>query len=340
MPQETRAGRVVGGRYRLDESLARGGFGVVWRARDLNLHVDVAVKEVHLPPAATADEHAERLLRARREARKAAALRDHPHIVTVHDMLVDDDRPWLVMRLVDGHSLEDRLRANGPLSEAETEHVARCLLDALGAAHAAGIVHRDIKPANVMLTASGEVLLTDFGIAVQDTDTALTTTGAVVGSLEYMAPERLGGGSDGPAGDLFSLGATLYQAAEGTSPFRRATPTATLTALLTEDPPPMRRAARLRPLIHALLAKNAEQRPSVPGARGRLDRPSRPSTVATPTVPEPEHRATDGWQWLRTALFHMGSIQDKNRATKAEAVMITFSAIVLAILVIGWLATR
>ncbi|MEU6657636.1 protein kinase [Streptomyces sp. NPDC046821] len=275
---ETRPGRVIGGRYRLDEALARGGFGVVWKARDLQLELGVAVKEVYLPPATSPQEHSARLVRARREARNAAALRDRPHIVAVHDMITEDDRPWMVMRLVDGHSLEQHLATRGALSVQQAVHAARCLLRALAAAHEAGIVHRDVKPANVMMTEDGDYLLTDFGIAVHAADTSLTDTGAVIGSLEYMAPERFDG-QDLPVGDLFSLGATLYQATEGVSPFRRANANATLSALLGDPPPAPRDAGPLAPLITVLLDKDPRRRPTIAEALRLLDTPPKQTEV-------------------------------------------------------------
>ncbi|MFD8347355.1 serine/threonine-protein kinase [Streptomyces coelicoflavus] len=281
MTQERQPGTMIGDRFRLDSRLARGGFGIVWRARDLKLDLDVAVKEVYLPASISPEEHAGRLARAAREARNAAVLRDHPHIVAVHDVITQDDRPWMIMRLVQGHSLESHLADRGTLTATEARHAARCLLEALGAAHAADIVHRDVKPANVMVTDHGSFMLTDFGIAVHSTDTALTTTGALIGSLEYVAPERTGGTTDQPAGDLFSLGVTLYQAVEGVSPFRRANPTATLTALLTEPPPPPRKAGRLEPLITALLEKDPALRPTAAEALTLLDARSGSTRVVT-----------------------------------------------------------
>jgi serine/threonine protein kinase len=282
--REARPGTVIGGRYRLDTALARGGFGVVWKARDLQLELGVAVKEVYLPPATSPQEHAARLVRARREARNAAALRDRPHIVAVHDMVTQDDRPWMVMRLVDGHSLEQHLATRGTLPVGEAVRAARCLLRALAAAHDAGIVHRDVKPANVMMTDDGDYLLTDFGIAVHTTDTSLTDTGAIIGSLEYMAPERFNG-EDLPAGDLFSLGAMLYQATEGISPFRRAHPNETLTALLGESPPALRKAGPLAPLITGLLDKDPRRRPTVTEALRMLDTPpTRTEVIADRTT--------------------------------------------------------
>ncbi|MFJ7249612.1 protein kinase [Kitasatospora sp. NPDC098652] len=280
MTEEAIPGRLIGRRYRLVRQLGAGGFGRVWQAHDETLGIDVAVKQLWLPPATSDGERAERLARAEREARNAARLRDRPHIVSVHDVLVEDGMPWMVMQLVSGGSLGDRLAAHGPLPVERAAAVARALLTALGAAHAAGVVHRDVKPANVMLADDGEVLLADFGIAVHQADTTLTATGAFIGSIEYIAPERARGVDGQAASDLFSLGVTLYQAVEGVSPFRRDSATASLTAVLFDPPAPPRNAGRLAPLILALLAKEPEQRPSTAQALAMLDR----SVPDVPTV--------------------------------------------------------
>jgi eukaryotic-like serine/threonine-protein kinase len=268
--QVAQQGRVVGGRYRLVKALHTGGFGRVWQARDLRSDVDVAVKEVWLPPAVSDAERADRLTRAEREARNAAHLRNHPNIVTVSDVVQEDGAPWIVMQLVAGHSLAEDIAAAGPLSAGQVRYVADNLLKALGAAHEAGIVHRDVKPANVMFTETGEVLLTDFGIAVHEADTTLTVTGMLVGSVEYMAPERIRGRDSKAAGDMFSLGVTLYQAVTGVSPFHRETAAAALAAILFEDPPAPRCQPGLSTLIMRLLAKDVSRRPTVPLARGLL----------------------------------------------------------------------
>ncbi|WHT17390.1 serine/threonine-protein kinase [Crossiella sp. CA-258035] len=282
--EEARTGRLVGGRYRLAERLAAGGFGRVWRAYDETLRVPVAVKEVWLPPALSQEQHAERLTRAEREARNAAALREHPNIVPVHDIVIEDDKPWLVMRLVAGRSLGERIKERRRLPVAEVREVATALLAALEAVHAARITHRDVKPANVMLAEGGEVLLTDFGIAVHEADPQVTESGMIIGTLEYLSPERAAGQAGAAPSDLFSLGVTLYRAVEGVSPFRREPPRSTLDAIRFEEPPPMRHAGELAPLITRLLTKDPVQRPSATEARQLLD-PA--STTLTDDIPPP-----------------------------------------------------
>ncbi|HEX6355420.1 serine/threonine-protein kinase [Actinophytocola sp.] len=275
----TRVGHVVGGRYRLVAELGSGGFGRVWRARDETLDVDVAIKELRLLPGMSPAEQAERLARATREARNAARLRMHKNIVAIHDIVVEDGLPWIVMDLIDGRSLDEHLRTHGPLPVDRVATIAVALLAAIGAAHREGVVHRDIKPANVMLAEDGRVLLTDFGTAVHDTDTALTATGMVVGSPEYTAPERLRGTDGLPASDLFSLGATLFQAVEGVSPFHRGSPTATLSAVLLDPAPVPRRAGPLTRVITGLLDKNLATRPTVPEALAMAGVPADASTT-------------------------------------------------------------
>ncbi|MEZ7130253.1 serine/threonine-protein kinase [Nonomuraea sp. AD125B] len=315
---QTQPGRLISGRYRLESVLGGGGFGRVWKAHDESLDVDVAVKEVWLPSAASDEEHAQRLRRAEREARNAARLRSHPHIVTLHDVVIEDQAPWIVMELVDGGTLAERILQNGPLEARAVALVAKGLLEALGTAHASRIVHRDVKPANVMFGGDGRVLLTDFGIAVKQGDTALTMSGGLMGSLEYIAPERFNGVDSGGAGDLYSLGVTLYQALEGVSPFHRDTPTETLTAVLLGEAPVPREAGGLGTLITRLLDKDPARRPTAAEALAMIDAlelsrvPNGPvaaagrpvSAVSSPTrtenVPPP--------QWNRKLLIAGGAV--------------------------------
>jgi tRNA A-37 threonylcarbamoyl transferase component Bud32 len=279
--------RLIADRYRLQRPLAGGGFGRVWRAHDERLDADVVVKEVRIPATADPDEHARRLTYAEREARNTAKLRHHPNIVPAYDVAIEDDRPWIVMELIDGGCLENRL-GKGPLSPNETAEVAEALLKALDAAHRASIVHRDVKPANIMLAADGRVLLTDFGIASHEADTRLTAVGEIIGTLDHLAPERLGGATVAPASDLFALGVTLFRAVEGTSPFLRDSQAATLAALAMEEPPPLERAGQLAPLIRGLLAKDPGGRLTVTDALVLL----RNRHLTTTTVSQPRQPAT------------------------------------------------
>ncbi|MBR7838214.1 ribosomal protein L7/L12 [Actinospica durhamensis] len=259
------AQQLIGGRYRLLDLIATGGFGEVWRARDERLRALVAIKRIRIGSYVSAAERAELIARAEREARHAAALRQEPNVVAVYDVVTEDGLPWVVMRLVEGGSLAEELRRRTRLEPERAFEIALGVLAALGAAHRNGIVHRDVKPANIMLAADGQVLLADFGIAKHRDDTSLTSTGMVVGSIEYMAPERFGAApnADGPAGDLFSLGATLFETVEGISPFRRTSVTATMAAVAFEPHPPLRHAGPLAALIQRLLVKNPAERPGV-----------------------------------------------------------------------------
>ncbi|NUP53938.1 MAG: extracellular solute-binding protein [Catenulispora sp.] len=276
--------RVIGDRYELVEELGSGAFGRVWRGRDLRLRAEVAVKEVWLA-AVSEQESAQRLARAERESRNAARLRGHPNIVAVHDVVIDEGRPWIVMDYVAGRSLGQYLAQAGPLPAEQVVTIARSLLSALGAAHEKGIVHRDVKPANVMLADDGRVLLTDFGIAVHGSDTAITASDTLVGTLEYMPPERFNGVDAGPAGDLYSLGVTLFQAIEGFSPFHRETPTETLTAVVLGSPPRPTRAGALTPLLAGLLAKDPAARPTVSQALAMLEGSGAASAAGEPSPP-------------------------------------------------------
>ncbi|MFI0826176.1 serine/threonine-protein kinase [Streptomyces roseolus] len=257
---------LVDGRFRLVSRLGSGGMGTVWRARDIALDRDVALKEVRPPdPAAEAARPGlTEQLRARavREARALARL-SHPHVVTVHHIVepADGSAPWIVMELVEGSSVADRLAA-GPMPVREAVALGRQVLGALRAAHAAGIQHRDVKPANVLLRAEGGAVLTDFGIAVLDESTSrLTASGDLIGSAEFIAPERIRGEEGNPASDLWSLGMLLYVATEGYHPLRRATSLATVVAVLDDPIPAPVRSGALAPVLDRLLVRDPAQRP-------------------------------------------------------------------------------
>ncbi|MGW9208670.1 serine/threonine-protein kinase [Embleya sp. NPDC055664] len=251
-------GRLVDGRYRLGEPLGRGGMGTVWLAFDELLRRDVAVKEVRIPDDLDEMETQGRCERALREARAAARI-THPNVVTIFDVAEDDGRPWIVMELVRAPSLTDVLD-EGRMAPHEAAEVGLAVLAALRAARAADVLHRDVKPSNILMAPGGRIVLTDFGIATVAGSVTLTATGMLVGSPEYLAPERVLGRRPGPASDLWSLGVTLYQAVEGFSPFRRSGAMDTLSAVLTDEPAPPRQSGALWPAIEALLRKDPLER--------------------------------------------------------------------------------
>jgi eukaryotic-like serine/threonine-protein kinase len=259
-------GRVIAGRYRLEAPIGRGAMGVVWRARDLLLDRDVAVKEVQIAETLTDEERANAYQRTLREAKTAARL-NHPGVVTVYDVAEDRGRPWIVMQLVSAQSLDQVLATSGPLSPRRAAEVGRQLLSALSVAHAAGVMHRDVKPSNVLLGGDDRAVLTDFGIATFQGDPRLTQTGMVMGSPGFTAPERIRGEDASPASDLWSLGATLFAAVEGRGPFeRRGGVITTMSAVINEDAPAAPTAGALGPVIAALLRREPADRPDASAA--------------------------------------------------------------------------
>ncbi|WP_328766298.1 serine/threonine-protein kinase [Streptomyces sp. NBC_00286] len=268
-------GRLLAGRYRVVAQLGRGGMGVVWRALDEVLGREVAVKELRTYTDAGGPELADLGRRMQREARAAARVR-HPGVIAVHDVAEVDGRPLIVMELVDGPSLDDVLREEGPCEPGEAAEIGAKVMDALAAAHRAGVLHRDVKPGNILLDRSGRVVLTDFGIATMEdpgdgATTHLTRSGELVGSLDYLAPERAQGHDFGPASDVWALGATLYAAVEGTSPFRRTSTWSTLTAIVSEPLPEPRASGPLAPVLQELMQKQPEDRPDADRARELLE---------------------------------------------------------------------
>ncbi|MBR8744334.1 serine/threonine-protein kinase [Nocardiopsis sp. MG754419] len=275
-------GRVLVNRYRLDETIGAGGMGRVWRGTDTLLDRPVAVKELTTPPHLPA--HEVEVLRTRmiREARSAAKL-SHPTIITVFDVAEEDGRPWIVMELVDGPSLGDVIRDEGAVPIRRAANIGEQMAAGLTEAHGHGIVHRDIKPGNVLIAGNDRAVLTDFGIAHLDGSTHLTSTGLLIGSPSYLAPEIAHGRAATPASDLWALGITLYQAVEGALPFDRPTPMATLTAIVTQDLPETPNAGALRPILEALCEKRPEDRPSISEVRTLL-REVRDTEPAAPPV--------------------------------------------------------
>ncbi|MFG2664553.1 serine/threonine-protein kinase [Streptomyces sp. NPDC048387] len=249
--------------------------GVVARAVDEVLGREVAVKVLRAYTDASPAELADLRTRMRREAQAAARIR-HAGVVTVHDVTEEQGLPVIVMELVDGPSLDAVVERRGALDPYEAAAIGAKLTDALDAAHRAGVLHRDVKPANVLLEEGGRVVLTDFGIASMqapdDEELAkLTRSGEIVGSLDYLPPERAQGREPGPASDIWSLGMTLYAAVEGVSPFRRTSVWSTLSAIVADPLPEARRAGPLGPVLQALMAKDPESRPTAGQARALLE---------------------------------------------------------------------
>ncbi|RMB87881.1 serine/threonine-protein kinase [Streptomyces shenzhenensis] len=262
-------GLLIAGRYRLVDSIGSGGMGRVWRAHDEVLHRSVAIKELTAALYVSDSDQAVLLARTRAEARAAARI-NHSAVVTVHDVLEHDGRPWIVMELVEGSSLADTVKERDRVEPQEAARIGLWVLRALRAAHAAGVLHRDVKPGNVLLGRDNRVLLTDFGIAQIEGDSTITRTGEVVGSVDYLAPERVRGHDPGPASDLWALGATLYTAVEGRSPFRRTSPLSTMQAVVEDEAAEPRYAGPLGPVITALLRKDPEDRPDAAAAEQML----------------------------------------------------------------------
>ncbi|GII77778.1 hypothetical protein Sru01_27600 [Sphaerisporangium rufum] len=251
--------RLLAARYELIAPLGRGTMGTVWRAHDRLLGRDVAIKEIRQDPGLRPDQRGELRERMIREGRAAAKI-SHPSVATVHDAILVDGSPWIVMELVEGRSLEQVIDEEGPLPPRLVAEIGVDLLDALREAHRRGVLHRDVKPANVLLTDGGRVVLTDFGIAKAEGDSTITKTGMVIGSPGYTAPERARGDHTGPESDLWSLGATLYFAVEGRPAYERRSVSETLAALMTEQADPPTQAGPLRPVLEALLEKDHTRR--------------------------------------------------------------------------------
>ncbi|MBW5424996.1 protein kinase [Streptomyces sp. BG9H] len=333
--------RVIAGRYRLEARLGRGGMGVVWRATDLLLGRQVAVKELERDETLADTEATQQHERSLREARAVAQLR-HPHIVVVHDVVVEDEQPFIVMELIDGGSLAGRIARHGPLDADTVARMGIDLLGALSTAHEAGILHRDLKPANVLMERdTGRVVLTDFGIAQVTGATTLTEVGSFVGSPEYTAPERIAGEHTGPESDLWSLGALLVTALAGESPFRRDSIGGVLHAVVYEEIRPPESAAPLLPAVLGLLERDPRRRLAAAEAE-RLLR----AYVDTGRMPElpgngragPVMPAHGGFIHTRRELFP-GRAEPAGPRGRQSRVMLIAAALVAAVAGAGVSAT-
>ncbi|MEU7878756.1 serine/threonine-protein kinase [Microbispora bryophytorum] len=276
--------RPLADRYELRTRIGRGTMGTVWRAYDRSLGREIAVKEIRQDPSLSPRQRQELRERMMREGRMAARV-SHPSVATIHDVIVSDGIPWIVMELVEGRSLEQVIDEEGPLPPRLVAEIGYDLLGALRAAHAQDILHRDVKPANVLLTETGRVVLTDFGIAKALGDHALTQTGMVIGSPGYTAPERARGEYTGPESDLWSLGATLYFAVEGRPAYERSTVGETLAALMTEEADPPAQAGPLRQVLDGLLVKDHTARLTPERAAAMLRLIADTPTGSIPRVP-------------------------------------------------------
>jgi tRNA A-37 threonylcarbamoyl transferase component Bud32 len=252
------------GRYRTARRIDAGGMGEIWEADDTLLGRRVAIKV--LAEELAGDRVA--LRRFRREARATAKL-DHPNVIRVYDF-IDGEAPFLVLELLEGHTLADRLRRDGALPPAEAARIAAAVADGLEVAHRAGIIHRDIKPGNIMLTAGGGVKVMDFGIAAA-WEAHSTTGQQLLATASYTAPERIMGGRASPAGDLYSLGVVLYEMLTGRPPFVADTAEQLLRAHLEVAPRPVRSLvfwvpAEIAAACETALAKDPAGRPASAGA--------------------------------------------------------------------------
>ena len=268
-PRTDKSARLLAGRYRLGDVLGRGGMGTVWRAQDETLGRTVAVKELRFPGNIDEEEKRRLITRTLREAKAIARIRNNG-AVTVYDVVEEDDRPWIVMELVEGKSLAEAIREDGLLEPKRAAEVGLAVLDVLRSAHREGILHRDVKPSNVLIAEDGRVVLTDFGIAQVEGDPSITSTGMLVGAPSYISPERARGHKPGPAADLWSLGGLLYAAVEGTPPYDKGSAIATLTAVMTENLEEPKNAGPLRDVIYGLLNKDPAHRLDDGAARAML----------------------------------------------------------------------
>jgi serine/threonine protein kinase len=275
-------------RYQLEKIVGSGAMGTVWRAHDMLLDRQVAIKEVRYSAQLTDQERQEQTARAVAEARHAARL-EHPCIVPIYDVLIHDGRPWIVMRFIPGRSLQEQVAVEGRLTPDGVQRIGRGLLQALAAAHRGGVLHRDVKPSNVLIAEDGEAMLTDFSIARTVGQGTVTNTGLIVGSPGYIAPERVINGTAGPEADLFGLGATLFFAAEGVPPFVHDDAMAGAFATAVHPHPrPQHAGPALTPLLDGLLEKDPRQRLSIPAAAQLLGMPAPSHTPApSPTPPRP-----------------------------------------------------
>ena len=310
------ADRLLAGRYRLVSVLGRGGMGTVWRATDEVLGRAVAVKELRFATGVDEDERRRLIARTLTEAKAIARVR-HTAAITVYDVVEEDDRPWIVMELVESRSLSEVITTDGVLPPKRAAEIGLELLGVLSQAHRSGILHRDVKPSNVLIGHDGRVVLTDFGIARVEGDPSVTSTGMLVGAPSYISPERARGRIPGAPADMWSLGATMYAMVQGYPPYDKGSALSTLTAVMTEDLVPPGNGGPLTPVIAGLLRKDPQERFNEQTTRNLLLRVlTEPDPEPRPVqVPEPR-AATE----TAAAAMPMAAVPtaEQRRATRAE----------------------
>jgi eukaryotic-like serine/threonine-protein kinase len=297
------AERLVAGRWMLEAAMRRGPSGVVWRATDMEDGRPLTVEELTLatwPPDADWPRRWEPVAR---EVRAAHGLRGHPGIVGLHDVVAEDGRVYVATELVEALTVDELVSRHGPLPVRRVAQIGLDVLDALEAAHAAGLAHLDLRPGNVLIAGDGRARVAGLGLAALRADGSLGLAG---GTTTYLAPEQARGDPAGPAADLWALGAILYLAVEGETPFGGESSAATQAAILGERPRPPVRAGALAPVLGALLTKPVGGRPSVAQARRLLeplagDRPRPPAGVATRAMAAATRAAAAGVAWTRAA---------------------------------------
>lgn len=277
------------GRYELEEIIGEGGMGRVWRARDTTLGRNVAVKEVIAPHGLSDEARGELYDRAAHEARNASRI-EHPSLVTIYDVVTENGHPWMIMELLDTTTLQEYVKANGPLSQGEVIRLTKSLLNVLAAVHGADVIHRDIKPSNVTWNKDGQLRLLDFGIAKHAEDTALTGSGLIIGTPSYLAPECILLDTIGPESDLWSVGAVLYYALTGKPIFERSTSQALMHSIAYDNIPEPPIKGPLRSIVNGLLQKKANRRLTIDQVRSLLDRATEFARAETMTKPRQERR--------------------------------------------------
>jgi hypothetical protein len=318
---------VIAGRYRLEREIGRGGSGTVHLAHDEVLGRTVAIKRIGVMPGS----ETQHLERAAREARLAAAL-NHPHVVSVFDLVAESDVHYLVMEYVDGAPLSEVVRRSGPLAATEAATLLSQVADALADAHDAQIVHRDVKPSNILVTDVAK--LNDFGIARASDDASLTQTGLVTGSPAYLAPEVASGSSATSASDVWSLGATLFHAVTGRAPYEVGDNLiGALYKIVHQDPPRLPQDHPMAGLLTVMMHRDPAQRWPMRRVRdelSRISRGQRSTALAAPATPAGSSYGTGVMASVPAEQPNPQRRHDRRRAWIAAVAVVAVAALVTA----------